>query len=182
MGGTEVRIERDRLLEELPRLGHRLRGVALQLLAAAHVKVVGIDVGGAAPADARGFVRREVDLERVDDGARHLVLDFEDVDQLAVIALRPEMRAAASVDELRRDAHARPGLAHASFQHMAHAEVARDAPQIDGAALVGEGRIARDHHQPRHLRQIGDQVFADAVGEVILFSVAGHVVERQHHD
>src|SRR4029077_16959890 len=32
------------------------------------------------------------------------------------------------------------------------------------------------------LRQIGDNVFADAVGEVLLFGVARHVRERQNGD
>jgi hypothetical protein len=41
----------------------------------------------------------------------------------------------------------------------------------DRASLVGETRVARDDHQAGDLRQIGDNVFADAVGEVFLLDV-----------
>ena len=53
---------------------------------------------------------------------------------------------------------------------------------VDRAPLVGEARIARDHRQTGDLRQIGDDVFADAVGEILLFRVARHVGERQDGD
>ena len=45
------------------------------------------------------------------------------------------------------------GLAHAAFQHVAHAELAPDLLHVDGAALVGEARIAGDHEQPAQARQ-----------------------------
>ena len=55
------------------------------------------------------------------------------------------MRAGLGLDQLRGDAHAIGGLAHAALQHIAHAELATDLLYIDGAALVGEARIAGDH-------------------------------------
>ena len=49
-------------------------------------------------------------------------------------------------------------------------------------ALVDEGRVARDDEEPAQLRQRGDDVLADAVGEIILLRLAAHVGEGQHGD
>jgi hypothetical protein len=38
----------------------------------------------------------------------------------------PEMRPGSRIDELTGDAHPAPGLAHAAFEHVAHAELTRD--------------------------------------------------------
>ena len=40
--------------------------------------------------------------------------------------------------------------------------------------------LRADDYQAGDLRQIGDNVFADAVGEVLLFRVARHIGERQN--
>ena len=52
------------------------------------------------------------------------------------------------VDQLAGDAHAVAGLAHAAFEHIAHAEFAADLLHIDRLALVGEARIAGDDEEP----------------------------------
>ena len=85
----------------------------------------------------------------------------------------------AGIDELPGDAHSVPGLAHAAFEHIAHAQFAPDLLHIDGPALVGEARIARDHEQPAHARQGGDDLLDHAVGEIFLLGIAAHVLERQ---
>src|SRR4029077_6836288 len=51
------------------------------------------------------------------------------------------------VDELAGNADAVARLAHTTFQHVAHAEVATDLLHIDRLALVGEGRVACDYMQ-----------------------------------
>ena len=42
--------------------------------------------------------------------------------QLAFEAVGPQMRPGRGIDELAGDAHAVAGLAHAAFQHVAHAQ------------------------------------------------------------
>ena len=46
--------------------------------------------------------------------------------QRAVVALAPDLRAAGRVDELAGDANTIPGLAHATLQDVAYAELAPD--------------------------------------------------------
>ena len=75
-----------------------------------------------------------------------------------------------------------PLLAHAALDHVADAEFFGDLLHMDGFALVDEGRVARDHEEPAQLGQRGDDVLADAVGEIVLLRIAAHVGEGKHGD
>ena len=92
------------------------------------------------------------------------------------------MHRRRGVDELPGDADARSRPAHAAFQHVAHAEVAADLLHVDGAALVGEGRVARDDEHVPVAGQARDDVLDHAVGEIVLIGIRTHVLERQDRD
>ncbi len=64
-----------------------------------------------------------------------LVLDGEDVVEGAVIALRPDVRAAGGVDKLRGDADAVRIPANAPLQHVPHAELPGRITDIDAWPL-----------------------------------------------
>src|SRR5262245_11028090 len=107
------------------------------------------------------------------DGDRHrfadLVLQCENVGELAVVALCPDVLAGVSLDQLCGDADTVAGFTQAAFEHVAHAELAPDLLYVDSAPLVRKTRIARDHEQGRIPGQCGDDVLDHAVGEVFLF-------------
>ena len=117
-----------------------------------------------------------------DDLRRHHVLQLEDVLQFAVHAVGPESGAGLGVDQLPGDAQPVAGLAHASFKHVADAELAADLLHVDRAALVGEAGIAGDHEQPVHARQGGDDLVDDPVDEIVLLRIVAEVDEGQHGD
>src|SRR5262249_56403206 len=96
------------------------------------------------------FALRQRDRERAHDLLHHLVLGREDVGEIAIEPLGPQMPAAAGIDELRRDAHAIAGLADAALEHEAHAEIPSDLLHFDGLALVDAGAAALDDAQARH--------------------------------
>src|ERR1700730_1103295 len=83
--------------------------------------------------------RCQPERERADDLAGDLVLHGEDVGKLAVVTVRPDVRAGRGVDQLGRDAHPIVDLAHAAFDHVAHAELATHLGDADRTALVDEG-------------------------------------------
>ena len=149
---------------------------------AAQVVVVGVQAFRRLALGALDLGPFELRRDRADDAFRDLVLQFEDVVERAFEALRPEMRAGRGVDQLPGDAHPVAGLAHAAFQHVAHAKLAADLLHVHGPALVGEARIARDDEQPADARQRGDDVLDHAVGEIFLLGVAAQVLERQDGD
>ena len=72
--------------------------------------------------------------------------------------------------------------ADAPLEDVAHAERPRDLAHVLRLALVGEGRVPGNDEEPRHLRQVGDQVLRDPVREVGLLRLAAHVLERQDRD
>jgi hypothetical protein len=65
-----------------------------------------------------------------DNFARDLVLQFEDVVERAVEAVRPNMRSGRRIDQLACDAHTAHGFAHTAFEDVAHAELAPDLAQV----------------------------------------------------
>src|SRR5215472_18348922 len=72
--------------------------------------------------------------------------------------------------------------AHAAFENIAHTELASDLADVDGAALVGKTRIARDHKEPLDARQAGDDFLDHPVSQIFLFGVAAQIGKRQYGD
>src|SRR6516165_5569998 len=81
------------------------------------------------------------------DGYRfgNLVLYREDVGEVAVVALGPDVFSTLGVDELRGDPNAIAGFTQAAFEDIADAKLVPDLLHINRAAFVGEGRVAGDH-------------------------------------
>jgi hypothetical protein len=57
-----------------------------------------------------------------------------------------------------------------------------DLSHINRLAIVGKGRIARDHEQAAIARQRDDDVLDQPIDELLLFGIAAHVLEGQHGD
>ena len=92
------------------------------------------------------------------------------------------MPSVLRVDQLAGDPHPIARPADAALEDVAHAELAADLLDVDGFALVGETRIARDDEEPADARECGDDLLDHAVGEVFLFRIAAHIREGQHRD
>ena len=73
------------------------------------------------------------------------VLNDEDVGQVTIIAIGPDVAVVLSIDELSRDPHTRAGLADTSFDNEINAEAFRDFRHLHVFALIGERRITGYH-------------------------------------
>jgi hypothetical protein len=176
-----ARIDLGGFLEERQRLLVG-RGLVVVEPLAFQDTVVGRHVGrraAAAPLDRRGF---DLAGDGGGHGAGYLVLDGEDVFQPPVIALRPEVVAASRLDQLGGDPDPAARLADAAFHDVLHAEVGRHLLHLEAAALVLEGGVAGDHEEAAVAGELGDDVLGDALGEVILLRVSGHVGEGKDRD
>src|SRR5437764_7264860 len=89
----------------------------------------------------------ELGLDLPGDPQGDLILDSEDIVQLAVEALRPDVVATEAVEELSRNSDVPFGFAHASFHDIAHTERRGDLTQIRRRLLVSLCRVARDHEE-----------------------------------
>ncbi len=76
--------------------------------------------------------------ESHDNGACHLILDYEQVVQFAVVPLGPAVGAGHGIDELRRDADAVVPPPYATLQHIACTQLPPDLPDIDRLVFVLE--------------------------------------------
>src|SRR5258708_32858510 len=103
------------------------------------------------------------------DGDRYrlgdLVLDREDIGEIAVVTLGPDVVAGFGLDQLRGDADAVAGFTQAAFEHVAHAKLAPDLLHVHRVTLVSEARVAGDDEQRGVARQRGNDVFGDPVSE-----------------
>jgi hypothetical protein len=114
-----------------------------------------------------------------DNRARDLVLDRENVVQLAVVPLSPAVGAGHGIDELRRDPDAVAAPPDAAFQHVTCAQLPADLSEIDRLALVLEGRISPDDQEVGKARQFGCNVLGNAVAEIVLLRVGIEIGERK---
>ena len=125
MGVGIVGVERQGAVEQKLRLGIVGRGRAVvQHLAGEHA-LVGHHVGGGLAVGALVGGGLDPAGQGGRDGGGDLVLDGEDVGELAVVALGPDVAVGRGVDQLDGDAHPVAGLAHAALDHVLDAELAR---------------------------------------------------------
>lgn len=92
------------------------------------------------------------------------------------------MVAVVSVDELSIDAETVAGLTDTPFQHGPDFQFLTNLSEIVALLSELERRRPRHYPQPVQLRQSIDQLFGEAVAEVLLLRVGAHVRERQDGD
>src|SRR5215216_2538732 len=118
----------------------------------AQIVVVGIEAPGRLVLSTLDLGPLQLRRDGAHDVHSSPILQIEDVVERSLEAIRPQMRPGRRIDELRRDAHPVPHLAHATFEHVVYAQLATDLLHVHGPALVDEARIARDHEQPTEAR------------------------------
>ena len=178
VGRRVARIDGHSALEQGEPRGVAASGVQPRLLAAAQEKLVGFNVGGPPMSQPARLAGDQLDFECGHDLQRQLVLNGEDVGEITIEAVGPDMAAADRIDQLRRDPDPPARLAHATLEYVANTECARHLGDRNRLPLIDKGRIPRDHVQPRQLGEIGDDVLANPVGEIFLLSISTHIVER----
>ncbi len=72
------------------------------------------------------------------DALGQVVLEGENIGDLAIVVLRPNMGAAGHVDELGGDSHAIPGFSDAALKDVLDAELPADSADVDRDVLVNE--------------------------------------------
>jgi hypothetical protein len=114
-------------------------------------EIVGLWVTGQHPTQSTQLALGELHGQDGNDLPGHIVLDSEDVANLAVVAFGSDVVSGGCIHQLGGDPHPVPGPLDAPLQDIAHAEVAAYVSHIDGAALIGEDRVPRDDEQARDL-------------------------------
>src|SRR5687768_2571403 len=115
--------------------------------APAQEEVIGFQVLDRLANQAPLLVGGQLHRERSDDLPRDLVLQGEDVRQVAIVTIGPKMPAGCRIDELRGYPYPVAGPADAALDDILHPQLRPDLLDLHGSALVGEGGVARDHKQ-----------------------------------
>src|SRR5260370_20366110 len=110
----------------------------------------------------------------------NFILNRENVGQIAVVAVGPDVIPRFSLDELGSNADPIGGLAEAAFEHITHAEISADLLHIDRLAFIGKRRVPGDDEQRGIMRKSGDDVFGYTIGDELLLGVATHIGEGQY--
>ena len=143
-----VGIDIDGFLEVTLAIDQSLAGHLVQFITSFQVEVVSLEILRAPP-DQRlrgshlaGRMLRQPDPERCDHGLRDLILNREDVGHFAIEAFAPELVAVGDTDQLHRDSHAIPALAHAALQHRRHVQRLADLAHVVVLSAERESRSA----------------------------------------
>jgi hypothetical protein len=151
-------------------------------LPAAQVQIVGRCVAGAATFDSRRIGWQQLHTQCIDDMPRDLLLDGEDVFDLALESLRPEVKTVRGIDELRGDPQSIAALAYAAFQERLHIEQAPHFPAVHSAVLQLERCRTRGDPQAADCAQGIDDLLRGSFAEIVLILLRTHVCERQDRD
>src|SRR4051794_37091657 len=105
------------------------------------------------------------------------VLYRQDVYQVPVIPVGPDVAAGLNVHELGGNSYPGARALYASLDHIANAELLGDQPHIDRATAIGKAGVARDHQERAVARQPGDEIVSNAIREIFLLDVASQIGE-----
>jgi hypothetical protein len=118
-----------------------------------------------------------VDPKRVYYLLRNFVLNTEDVLEVTIIALGPNMAVGISVNELCRYSDALTRSAQAALKHVTDAKIFAYLRQIRIFFLAGKGSVAGNDEEARYLGEVGDDVLGNAIAKILLFWIAAHIGE-----
>ena len=90
------------------------------------IEIVSVEALGTLAARPFDLELLHAGLDDADHPLGDAILEIENVFEIAVELVGPQMRAGFGLDELGRDTQARFRFAHAAFQEVAHAQLAAD--------------------------------------------------------
>src|SRR6266581_4440312 len=123
-----------------------------------------------------------MDSQRRYNRACDLVLNFEDIMQVTIECLGPDVLAGLRANELCGHSQSVTRLADTTFEYVRNTQLSGDRLESFGPSLEVEGRSPRDHPQGRCFPEQFDQLLRQAVGEILLILSFAHVDEREYYD
>ena len=148
------------------------------------IKCIGLRIIGWLRRETCLFFRSQFCPKSRRDLRRHLALEADGIGERAVVTLRPEVAVVACVDQLDVDEHAVALAPHAPFQDILHSQFPGDVAQVtNGArAAVLRDRSAANDLQIADLRQTGQNIVLDSIGEKSVLLVRAQVLQGKNSD
>src|SRR5580692_3182369 len=89
-----------------------------------------------APPHAADFRVAQVGFDCSDDLVGYFVLQCEDIVELSIITLRPDVRTVFRIYQLRNDTHPRSCFADTAFENVTHPKFAADLLYVGRTTFV----------------------------------------------
>jgi hypothetical protein len=178
IGRREARVEGDGLFEPAFACREGLSVPLARSVGCAEIQVVG-------PPAFRRFTQGPVPLrlgelgdQNPNDTTGDFILHCEYIAGRALVAISPAVGSGGRFDQLDGDADAISAVPDAALDHVLHAKLLSDRPDVDLVAPVAERRVRSDNEQPRKPRQSNDDVRANAVADIALLGVTSGILKR----
>jgi len=97
-----------------------------------------------------------------------LLLCVGEVGAIGVELFRPNAGPSLGVDQQHIQRNLFTSSSNIAFEDITDPELTADLLSVDGHTLIRKGGIASDYHTSGDLREIGGQVFGDAICEIFL--------------
>ncbi|MGY3406854.1 hypothetical protein ACVWZV_002967 [Bradyrhizobium sp. GM5.1] len=117
------------------------------MMKAAQIQIIGRKISWRLAACAFDLGATNGGIDDCGNTAADVVLQVEDVDQGAIVAIGPDLGLASGMSELGRDANAVARLANMTAQDVLRTELLRNLPAGHSLVPKGKARSGRDHHQ-----------------------------------
>ena len=111
---------------------------------------------------------------------RDVLLDVENVVHLPVVGLRPEVKTVRRRDQLHGNPQPIAGAPDAAFEHVRYTELAADFAQVFVAIFEIKRRRPPRYFEPADLRDVVDQLFGQAIREIVAVGIVAEAREWQH--
>ena len=179
---AEPGVKLQSVMSQRCRFGHPFAGRQIKLLHSSEIKIIGGKVLRSPPRRQSNFCLKQLWLDGGDYRYRDVILQGENIRQVTLEPVRPNVRTCHCINQLPCDPDFTRRLAHRPLKNIAHAKSASDLPYVDGFSFERKARIASDDEQPFEPRERRDDFFDHPVGKVLLLGITGHVLERQDGD
>ena len=176
--GGERGVRRDRLVEEPDRDIQIRRRSLVPEEAPLQEEIVRLGVPRAGLGDPWPGIRIESDRQRIRDLLGQIVLDVEEVGRSSIVGLGPDVRSVVRIDQLRGHPETVRRAAHASLENRRDAQRIADRGRSEVGSLEREARSTGLHIQAFEPRQRMEKLFRQAIAEILVLRLAGHVHER----
>src|SRR5437870_3704529 len=178
--GSEMRIEFGRSLEHLSGKLYALARPLLEELSCTKIKLVCLHVVGRWFKEAALLALGERETQRVNHTAGNFILDREDVFDLSVEPLRPQVVTIPRVDELNADADPAAGLPDAALKKRLHTKSSPNLARIDACSTKCEAGCSGGDVERADFGKRIQNFLCYAVAEVLLIAFGAEIGKRQH--
>ncbi len=143
-------------------------------------RLIGGRINSPGGRQAGSLLRGQGNFDLRSDGLGHIAEQSQDILEIPIVVLGPEVLVGLAVDQLGGDPHLSIRPQDRTLDQRIHIQLLRNLWQGLVGVCIAHGRGTRDDPQGPDLRQIGDQCLVHPLDKVLLLRIVHQVVEGQH--